>query len=174
MLNKIHFSCFFTCAVLTLCLGACDKSIEPNFGPPPDANSKSKIYLNGNLVSYKPLIMYGAGTTYIDYRFIQQRKGYQNVIKPVVLDPFETGDLSSVGWVFGQIKGGDDSNHQYLQINRDLTRFFITEFDTSTQVIKCSFDVMFLRRSSGIEEYESYLPDTLHFTGVIDTTFIKL
>jgi hypothetical protein len=36
----------------TLCALSCDKSVEPNFGPPPVPGSQGRILLNGQHVSY--------------------------------------------------------------------------------------------------------------------------
>jgi hypothetical protein len=166
----IYLFCIFTLVVFTF---SCDKIVEPNFGPPPKLGSKCRIYLNGNHVSYEPLIINPAGTNYIDYRFIQFRDGFQNVLKPFVLSTNEVGDLRDSVWILGQGRGSDSGNHFYKQIYPDRTRFMITELDTTTSVIKCEFDVWLARISSGVETYESYLPDTLHFEGVIDTTLLR-
>jgi hypothetical protein len=58
-------------------------------------------------------------------------------------------------------------------MNAAESKFRITELDTITRVVKCNFDVWFVRTSGGQENADTYLPDTLHFEGVIDTTYLR-
>jgi len=159
----------FIIALFLMC--SCDKFLDPDFGPEPDLGSKCKITLNGIHVSYIPLISGGNGTNYIRFDFFQNRNKYTNIFLPVLDDIRQIGDQSQVPWVFSQLKNGDKENHQFNQININQTKFIINEIDTSTQVVKCNFEVWFAKVKSGIDNSDSYLPDTLHFVGVIDTLY---
>lgn len=167
-INKLSFL-GFVFALLLAC--SCDECLDPNFGPEPNLGSKNKITLNGIPVSYIPLISGGKGTNYIRYDFFQSRNTYANTFLPVLDDIHQIGDQNHVPWVFSQIKNGDKENHQFNQINTNLTKFFISEIDSSTKVVKCNFEVWFAKVKSGDDNSDSYLPDTLHFVGVIDTLY---
>jgi hypothetical protein len=173
-MKPVFFSIFVTTFIL---LNSCEKatnSPKPNPGPLPNQSSSSKIYLNGELTSYWPNIGKSPGTDFMKYIFRQNRGKYQNTFAAIALPFFaDTGSLNQYQWDFTQLHGHDQNNHTYEQINEHKTKFHVTHVDTFSRVVKCEFDVWFRRTGTGIENLDTYLPDTLHFEGVIDTTYFQ-
>jgi hypothetical protein len=173
-MKPVLFSILLTIFML---LNSCEKdtnSPQPNPGPPPNQSSSSKIYLNGELTSYWPDIQRSIGSDFLVYIFRQNRGKYQNTFATRT-DLFfaDTGSLDQYKWAFTQLHGDDLNNHTYDQINGHKTKFHVTHVDTFSRAFKCEFDIWFKRRDTGIENLDTYLPDTLHFEGVIDTTYFQ-
>ncbi len=145
---------------------------KPNTPPAPDPvqAGKSKIFLNGELTTYVPDISSIPGTGIIVYTFEQRRGIYLNEINSADLAPLIPGDLTNK-FDFQQLHNDDQGNHIYEQFDRENAYFKVESLDTYTKTVKGKFGAKFKRKLSGVENPDSYLPDTLNFQGIFDTTY---
>lgn len=132
--------------------------------------TEARITMNNQLCNYMPDIVAYPYSTWVNYEFKQVSGIFNN---RVIFSGFPLKNTGSFGneFTFVQSFGYDQNNHKYTQIDKETAFLKVTEFNADTKKVSGNFKATFVRTSTGQQSTDSYLPDTLSFSGSFHSTY---